>query len=176
MLKDQVQQYNIAGDTPLDPAMQQALTLLNHAHAGSRTIIVTDGDPQPASINGVNQSDDIRQHLIGSILFAWRASQHIRTGPGLVTTRWTRGFYSSKRYCRGTGGTATNVRNAQDLAQVVVHLYADWQHLAFVPAQASGDTHNILIDTYAKRVTFVTFRNSAISCNYAKKVPILSHS
>jgi hypothetical protein len=41
-----------------------------------------------------------------------------------------------------------------------VQLYAQWQHLTFLPAQLSGDTYTVRIDTYAKRVTFVTFRSS----------------
>jgi len=55
---------------------------------GHALIIVTDCDPQPApSINGVNQSDDIRQHLYWSFCSRGVPVSTSDWAPGLVTTR-----------------------------------------------------------------------------------------
>src|SRR2546428_11569747 len=63
-LKNDIQQYPIGGNTPLAPALHQALDLLKGAPAGSRAVIVTDGSPEPPVLNGLNQADDIRTNLI----------------------------------------------------------------------------------------------------------------
>lgn len=160
-LKDAVQKYAIGGDTPLDPAMKQALALLKNAPAGSRVVIVTDGSPEPLAINGVDQASDIRQNLLrqfcskGIPVSAFGLALDLSQPDGQMANALLTDI------ANGTDGTYTNVRNAHELAQVVIQLYAQWQHLLFQPAQANGDSYTIKIDTYATRVDFVSFRSSA---------------
>lgn len=179
-LKNAVQNYPIGGNTPLDPAMQQALTLLKNAPAGSRVVIVTDGSPEPPVLdNGVNQADDIRTNLLHQF-----CSQGIPvTAFGLALNLTGQDGQTADKLLRdianGTGGIYTLVRNAHELAQVVVQLYAQWQHLSFLPAQFNNDTYSIHIDTYATRVIFVTFRSGAnytISLNSPDGQPVPGQS
>lgn len=169
-LKDAVQNYKIGGNTPLDPAMQQALTLLKGAAAGSRVVIVTDGSPEPAILNGVNQSDDVRNKLVpqfcsqGFPVSAFGLALDLTTQDGQTANSLLNDIATK------TDGTYTLVRNAHELAHVVVQLYAQWQHLGFALAQFSGNGYSIRIDTYARRVTFVTFRSNA-SFNIALDSP-----
>lgn len=178
-LKDAVQNYPIGGNTPLDPAMQQALNLLKNAPAGSRAIIVTDGSPEPPVLNGVNQSDDIRQKLIpqfcadGKPISAFGLALNL-TQPDGQTANALLGNIAD-----GTGGIYTNVRNSHELAHVVVQLYAQWQHLVFLPTQLNGSVYTVNIDTYARRVTFVAFRSGesfAITLNGPDGQPVPGQS
>jgi von Willebrand factor type A domain len=162
-LKQQVENYPIGGDTPLAPAMHKALDLLEHASSGSRAIIVTDGSPDPAAINGVDQAGDIRSNLIaqfcrqGTPITAFGLALDLNSADGQSADHLLRDIAS------GTGGTYTNVRNSTELAQVVIKLYADWQHLTFTSTQGKNNNYVIPIDTYAKKVTFVTFRANSSS-------------
>lgn len=163
LLKDEVQAYQIGGDTPLDPAMQQALALLKHAPSGSRVIIVTDGSPEPPAINGVNQANDIRQNLLHQFCSLGIPVSAIGLALDLSQPDGQAANALLTEIANGTDEAYTNVRDAHELAQVVVQLFAQWQHLTFLPAQASGDSFTERIDTYARRVTFVAFRSSAAS-------------
>ena len=167
-LKNAVQGYTIGGDTPLAPALHKALDLLKGAAAGSRVVIVTDGSPDPVVMNGVNQIDDVEQNLIpqfchaGIPISAFGLTLDLTQSDGQTANRLLSDIASR------TGGVYKNVRNSHDLAQVVIKLYADWQHLIFVQATASGDSYTVQLDSYAKKVAFVTFRannNSNVSLN-----------
>lgn len=160
-LKNQVQNYPIGGDTPLAPALHKAFDLLKNAASGSRAIIVTDGNPDPDVLNGVNQVDDIHKHLIPQ--FCAQGTPVSAFGLVLDLTQPTgqAADHLLHDIATGTDGVYTNVRNSQDLAQVVVKLYADWQHLLFVLMQARGNNYSVPIDTYAKKVSFVTFRTDS---------------
>src|SRR5437764_5917828 len=64
-LKNRVNRYSIGGNTPLGPAMHQALKLLQGAASGSRVIVVTDGNPTGDGNNdGAHQEKDIRSNLL----------------------------------------------------------------------------------------------------------------
>ncbi|MGI9060773.1 MAG: vWA domain-containing protein [Ktedonobacteraceae bacterium] len=167
-LKNAVQNYPIGGDTPLAPALHKAFDLLKGAAAGSRAVIVTDGSPDPVVMNGVNQIDDVEQNLIpqfcnaGVSVSAFGLTLDLTQSGGQTANRLLSAIAT------GTGGVYKNVRNSHDLAQVVIKLYADWQHLIFVQATASGDNYTVQLDSYAKKVAFVTFRdnnNSNVSLN-----------
>lgn len=160
-LKQQVQNYPIGGNTPLAPALHKALDLLKNAPSGSKVVIVTDGSPEPPVMaNGVNQSDDIRHNLIhqfalqGIPISAFGLSLDLTQPDGQTADKLLRDIAT------GTSGTYTNVRSAPELARVVMQLYADWQHLVFEHAQGS-DTYPVPIDTYAKKVIFVSFRSDS---------------
>ncbi len=118
VLKDAVQNYPIGGATPLDPALQKALTLLKGAPVESRVVIVTDGNPDPAALNGVNQANDIRQQLIprfcasGIPVSAFGLALDLAQPDGQMANALLNDI------ARGTGGLYTNVRNAHELAQV----------------------------------------------------------
>jgi archaellum component FlaG (FlaF/FlaG flagellin family) len=159
-LKNEVEGYPIGGATPLAPAMHKALDLLKNAPAGSRMVIVTDGSPQPTLLNGVDQASDIRSHLIpqfcslGIPVNTFGLALDLTQPDGQIANKLLSDI------ANGTGGTYTLVRNAHELAHVVVQLYATWQHLVFAPVQTSSNNYNVSIDTYAKRVIFVTFRSA----------------
>lgn len=158
-LKNAIQNYPIGGNTPLAPAMQKALALLKNAPAGSRVVIVTDGSPEPAVLNGVDQASEIRSQLIpqfcalGIPVNAFGLALDLTSSDGQTANRLLSDISN------GTGGTYTLVRNAHELAHVVVQLYAAWQHLVFAPVQTGNNAYTVSIDTYAKRVIFVTFRS-----------------
>lgn len=157
-LKQQIESYPIGGDTPLAPAMHKALDLLHNASSGSRVIIVTDGSPDPVVMNGIDQTVDIRTNLIpqfcrqGIPVNAFGLALDLTSQDGQTANKLLQDIAT------GTGGKYQNVKDSTELAQVVIQLYADWQHLVF-QAQAPGKSnYTIPIDTYAKKVTFVTFR------------------
>ena len=158
-LKNEIQNYPIGGNTPLAPAMQKALELLKNAPAGSRVVIVTDGSPEPAVLNGVNQASQIRGQLIpqfcalGIPVNAFGLALDLNSPDGQTASKLLSDI------ANGTGGTYTLVRNAHELAHVVVQLYAAWQRLVFAPVQTGSNAYTVSIDTYAKRVIFVTFRS-----------------
>ena len=162
-LKSAVQNYPIGGDTPLAPALHKALDLLKGAAPGSRAVIVTDGSPDPVAIGGSNQVDDIEQNLIpqfctaGVPISAFGLTLDLTSSDGQNANRLLTDIANR------TGGVYKNVTNSHDLAKVVIQLYADWQNLNFLPAvqsAANGDSYAVQIDTYAKKVAFVTFRNN----------------
>lgn len=160
-LKNAIQNYPIGGNTPLDPALQKALDLMNGAAPGSRVVIVTDGSPTPDTINNVNQVDDITNNLIpkfckkGISVSAFGLTLDLGQSDGQTAD------HLLSTIARGTDGVYTNVRNTQDLAHVVIKLYADWQHLVFIQATTSNSGYAIPIDTYAKKIAFVTFRTDS---------------
>ncbi len=159
-LKQQVERYPIGGTTPLAPAMHKALDLLNNAPSGSRVIIVTDGSPQPAAINNVDQVNDIRNNLLHQF-----CSEGIPVNPfGLALDLSSTDGQSANQLLQdiaaSTGGQYQNVKNSTDLARVVIQLYADWQHLIFKAQDTGKSDYIIPLDTYAKKVTVVTFRAS----------------
>lgn len=158
-LKMAIQSYPIGGSTPLSPAMHEALNQLKGAAPGSRVVIVTDGSPNPAAINGVNQADDIRQHLIGQFCAQGVPVSTIGLALDLSTPDGQLANQLLGDIATGTGGTYTLVRTAHELGKVIVKLYADWQHLVFAPTKYANGDYTISIDTYAKRVIFVTFRS-----------------
>lgn len=157
-LKNAVQSYPIGGNTPLAPALHKALDLLKGAAPGSRAVIVTDGSPDPAVMNGTNQIDDVEHTLIpqfcnaGIPVSAFGLTLDLKQADGQTANRLLSDIATR------TNGAYTNVRNSHDLAQVVIQLYADWQHLIFVQATANGDNYTVQLDSYAKKVAFVTFR------------------
>lgn len=159
-LKNEIQNYPIGGSTPLAPAMQKALDLLKHAPAGSQAVIVTDGSPQPVVLNGVNQADEIRGQLISQFCALGVPVNTIGLALDLNSSDGQTANKLLSDIANGTGGGYTLVRNARELAHVVVQLYAAWQHLIFAPVQAGSSAYTVSIDTYAKRVIFVTFRSA----------------
>lgn len=160
-LKQAVENYPIGGDTPLAPAMHKALELLKNAPAGSRVVIVTDGEPDPAVLNGVNQSDDIHHNLIPQFCAQGIPVSAFGLALDLTTPAGQAADHLLRDIATGTGATYNNVRNARELAHVVIQLYASWRQLVFVPANNTGGNYMMPIDTYAKKVSFVTFRSNS---------------
>jgi hypothetical protein len=158
-LKSAIQSYPIGGDTPLDPALHKAFDMLKSAPPGSRVVIVTDGSPDPASINGVDQASDIRANLLPR--FCMKGIPISTFGLALDLTHAD--GQSADRLLRDialdTGGTYVYVRDSRDLAQVVTRLYADWQHLIFRDILPVNSSYTASIDTYARKVIFVIFRS-----------------
>jgi von Willebrand factor type A domain len=163
-LKNAVEQTNsnIGGDTPLAPAMQKALTLLNNASPGSRAVVITDGNPTGAGNNdGAHQEQNIRQNLLpkfcqqGIAVSAFGLTINVNTTDGQDANRLLTDIANT------TNGTYKNVTSPEDLARAVMQLYADWQHLIFKQIAKQGDSFPVAINTFAHQVTIVTFRSGS---------------
>lgn len=166
-LRQKIEDYPIGGDTPLAPAMQQALGLLQQAGnpAGSRVIVITDGNPTGQGNNdGPSQEKLIRSQLI---------AQYCQRGIPVDAFGLTINIHSSdgqdansllSAIAAGTGASYTNVTSPQDLANQVIRLYAQWQELTFTKVAAQGSNYPVSIDSFAQQVSIVTFRSAG---NYA---------
>lgn len=161
-LKNSVENYPIGGDTPLGPAMHQALKLLQGAAPGSRVIVITDGNPTGLGNNdGPHQEQDIREHLIpqfcgqGIPVSVFGLTIDPRTPDGQDASRLLTDITD------GTGATYTNVRSPEELATSVVSLYAQWQHLSFVQETAQNGNFAVSIDSFARQVDIVAFRSDS---------------
>lgn len=163
-LKQKVQDYPIVGDTPLEPAMREALDLLHQKGTppGSRVILITDGNPTGIGNNdGPHQEDAIRKNLIpqycqqGIPVSAFGLTIDPNTPDGQDANRLLTDIAT------GTGTTYTNVTGPEDLAKQVISLYAEWQGLTFTQVSGLGSNFSVSIDPFAKQVSFVTFRSDS---------------
>src|SRR5205085_11056865 len=143
-LKQKVQDYPIVGNTPLEPAMQEALDLLHQGGTpvGSRVIVITDGNPTGIDNNdGPHQENAIRKNLIpqycqqGIPVSAFGLTINPNTPDGQDANRLLTDIAT------GTGTSYTNVTGPEDLAKQVIRLYAEWQGLTFT--QVSGQRDNL---------------------------------
>lgn len=164
-LQNKVQNYPIGGNTPLGPAMHQALDLLRQKGypTGSRVIVITDGNPTGQGNNdGPHQEDDIRHNLIGQFCNAGIPVSAF----GLTIDSTTSDGQDANRLLtditRGTNTTYTNVTGPKDLAREVIKLYAQWLNLSFTLVQEHGNDFPVAIDTFAQQVSIVTFRSDSI--------------
>ncbi len=161
-LKNKVQNYPIGGDTPLGPAMHEALDLLHQKGSppGSRVIVITDGNPTGLGNNdGPHQEQDIRNHLIAQF-----CNQGIPVSAfGLTIDSNTPDGQDANHLLsditKGTGATYSNVKSPEDLAREVITLYARWLNLSFTPVQGQGGNFPVSIDTFAQQVSIVSFRS-----------------
>ncbi len=165
-LKQKVQDYPIDpnADTPLGPAVHGALDLLNKQGypAGSRVIVITDGNPTGAgNSDGPHQEQDIRQNLLPQF-----CSKGVPFGAfGLTIDTTTSDGQDANRLltdiASGTGASASynNVTGPQDLAKQVVSLASQWLHLTFTQISGSGGNFQVSIDRFAQKVSIVSFRS-----------------
>jgi Mg-chelatase subunit ChlD len=161
-LKNSVENYPIGGNTPLGPAMHQALKLLQGAAPGSRVIIVTDGQPTGGGNNdGPHQEQDIRQNLLRQF-----CGQSIPVSTfGLTIDTSTSGGQDANRLltdiANGTGATYQNVVKPEDLARAVIQLYAQWLGLSFSQSPVHNGNAPVSVDSSATQVTILTFRSDS---------------
>jgi len=190
-LKQKVQDYPIGGDTPLEPAMQEAFDLLHQQGSppGSRVIVITDGNPTGIGTNdGSHQEDAIRKNLIpqycqqGIPVSAFGLTIDPNTPDGQDANRLLTDI------ANGTGTSYTNVTGPEDLAKQVIRLYAEWQGLTFTQVSGQGSNFPVSIDPFAQQVSFVSFRsdshyqitligpdNQAITTGVQKSLPADAH-
>lgn len=163
-LKEQVQNYPVGGDTPLGPAMQEALSLLRqHGNApGSRVIIITDGAPTGIGNNdGPHQEQNIRNELIpqfcnrGIPVSVFGLNINLNTPDGQETNQ----LLSDITQC--AGGTYSNVQGAESLATSFIKLYAQWNGLSLIQENAQNGDFQISIDPFATHVEIVTFHSNS---------------
>jgi len=161
-LKSKVESYTIGGDTPLGPAMHQALTLLQGASSGSRVIIVTDGNPTGLGNNdGPHQEQDIRTNLISKFcnlsipVSAFGLTIDPNTPDGKDATALL------KDITAGTNASYLNVTRPENLARAVISLYAQWLGLSFIEEPVQAGNAPVVVDTSAKQVTILTFRSDS---------------
>lgn len=166
-LKNKIQNYPIGGDTPLGPAVHGALNLLpqNQVPAGSRVVLITDGNPTGSgNTDGPHQEQDIRHNLLPQ--FCQRGVPIDVFGLTIAPTT-PDGQDANKLLtdvATNTSASYTNVKGPQDLAREVINLYAQWQHLTFTEVPLSqGSNYRFSIDTFAKQVSLVSFRSRSSS-------------
>ena len=159
-LKNKIQDYPIGGETPLAPAMLEALNLLRGSPPGSRVIIITDGNPSGSGNNdGPHQEQEIRNNLIpqfcqrGIPISTIGLAINPNTPDGQDATRLLVDIAG------GTGAVFTRVANAQDLAKVVINLAAQWLGLTYIQVTRQGGTFPVVVDSFATEVSIVTFRS-----------------
>jgi hypothetical protein len=162
-LKNKIESYPIGGDTPLGSAVHVALNLLlqNRVPAGSRVILITDGNPTGSGNNdGPHQELDIRHNLLPQ--FCQRGVP-INVFGLTIASNTPDGQDANKLLsdvAANTSASYTNVKGPQDLAREVITLYAQWQHLTFTEVPSSpGSNYRFSIDTFAKQVSLVSFRS-----------------
>jgi len=161
-LKHSINSYPIGGNTPLGPAMHQALNLLRGAAPGSRVIVVTDGNPTGDGNNdGAHQEKDIRSNLIPQF-----CNQAIPVSAfGLTIDPNTANGQDANRLLtditNGTNASYQPVRRPEELARAVIQLYAQWLHLSFIEANVQNGNAPVSIDSSAKQVTILTFRSGS---------------
>ncbi len=159
-LKNKVENYPIGGNTPLAPAMHEALALLQKAAPGSRAIIVTDGNPTGLGNNdGPHQEQDIRNNLIPKFC---KLGIPVSAFGLTIDTTTSDGRDATKLLTDITTGTNTlyqNVTKPEDLARTVIKLYAEWLGLTFNEKTVQGGNASFAVDTSAKQVTILTFRS-----------------
>jgi hypothetical protein len=168
-LKNNVENYPIIGGTPLAPAMKIALDPvmvpeLQNPVPGSRAIIITDGEPTPATESQyLNETTDRQVQEITSkpgYISQFR-DRCIPINPfGLKTDAPADSFLS--QIATGTGGEYTHVQSAQELAQKVIQLYNNWLGLSL--SQATKDTdgnYPVFINDFASHAYIIAFRSDA---------------
>lgn len=164
-LKNEVEsnQPKIDADTPLGPAMDQALQLLTGATPGSKVILITDGMPTGIGSNsGPLQEQEIRSHLIPQF-----CRLGIPVSPfGLKIDTSTPNGYDAdhllNEIARGTsaGQTYTRVQSPEELALQVINLYAQWQQLSLIQEPRDTDgTYHVFINDLTTHAAIITFRS-----------------
>ncbi len=163
-LKQKVQDYSIDpnADTPLGPAVHGALDLLNKQGypAGSRVIVITDGNPTGAGNNdGPHQEQDIRQNLLPQ--FCSKGVPFSAFGLTIDTTTadGQDANHLLTDIANGTDASYNNVTGPKDLAKQVISLAGQWLHLTFTQISGSGDNFPVSIDRFAQKVSIVSFRS-----------------
>ncbi len=149
--------------------MREALTLLQQKGnpAGSRVVIITDGNPTGstgAGGTGPDQEKQIRSQFIqqfcqrGIPVSAFGLEIDTTSPDGQDANRLLTDITS------GTNAAYTDVTSPEQLSNVVVSLYAQWQKLNFTREKPQGGNYYVSINNQTQLATIVTFRTSS---NYA---------
>jgi hypothetical protein len=167
-LKDAIQATaaHIGGNTPLAPAMREALNLLQQKDnpVGSRVIIITDGNPTGTGVGdatGPDQEQQIRSQFIpqfcqrGIPVSAFGLEIDTHSADGQDANRLLTDITS------GTNATYTDVTSPEQLSNVVISLYAQWQNLSFTQEKPQGGNYYVSIDNLTQQATIVTFRTNS---------------
>lgn len=157
-LKNKIPEPDPNGNTPLGPAMDQALSLLNKGPvpAGSRAIVITDGLPNMSSDpNGQQQIDHIEKDLLGKF---HTLGVPINTFGLKITQSSANDLLST--IAKETGASYTPVQSSGELAQQVMQMNADWLGLQFHCATRDTDgTYAIDINDLTRKADIITFRS-----------------
>lgn len=176
-LKQKIASYPIGGERPLAFALQQALNLLQKQGnpAGSRVLLITAGGPLGQGINDKTiQESSIRSSI------AQYCQAHIPVYAfGLnidtqsVNGRDTNSLLSA--LASNTGANYVNVTQPQNLIPEVLALYTQWFGMTLIQAAAQRNNFPITIDSFALRVSIITFRSAgkyAVSLSGPNQQPV----
>ena len=157
-LKNQIPEADPHGDTPLGPALDQALQLLHVAARGSKVVIITDGEPNTISDpSGSLEAAHIRHDLLKQFCHLG-----VPISPFGLEIHDPRADALLSDIATGTGGTYTKVQSPEQLAQSVVHMYRDWQNLALSqPPRDVDGSYSVFINDFASYAYIVVFRSNS---------------
>jgi hypothetical protein len=157
-LKNQIPEADPNGNTPLGPAMDQALQLTKEAAPGSRVVVITDGEPNTMSDpDGSLEEAHIRYDLLNQF-----CKLGIEVSPFGLEIREPRADALLSDVATGTGGTYTRVQSPEQLAQNVIQLYRDWQNLALSrPSRDVDGSYSVFINEFASYAYIVVFRSNS---------------
>jgi hypothetical protein len=164
-LKNEVEgnRPKIDADTPLGPAMDQALRLLKGAVSGSKVILITDGMPTGIGSNtGPRQELEIRSHLIPQFCKLGIPISPFGLKIDISTPDGNDADHLLSDIARGTsaGETYTRVQSPEELALQVIGLNAQWQQLSFIQEPRDTDgTYHVYSNDLATNADIITFRS-----------------
>lgn len=161
-LKNEIAEADPNGDTPLGPAMDKALSILQQGPvpAGSQAIIITDGLPNMAGdSNGTNEINHIEQgngllsqfHQLGVPIYTFGLQITSPDAQNLLTT-----------IAQKTGAHYRPVQSSTDLANQVIQLCASWLGLQFQSATADQNgNYAVNINELTSNAKIIAFRSKA---------------
>lgn len=166
-LKSEIEQQRnqLGAFTPLKAALGKAFSLLSDRHfpAGSRVILVTDGEPStPQDLYGKQQKEDIETSVIPE--FCTRGIPINAFGLSINNTTDPIANSLLEEITDNTGGATfekyQNVTDPASLGKAVITLYAKWQGLTLIPSHPQNGIFSVNIDTYARQAYIVIFHSS----------------
>ncbi len=163
-LKNSIPEADPNGNTPLGPAMDATLALLHKGSipAGSRAILITDGDPNTSTDpSGTLEMHHIEQDLLPQFqqLGFPISTFGLTVKPGSAEDTFL------TKVANVSGGEHTIVASAGELAQSVMQLYANWSGQQFYCASRdSNGNYEVTLNEFTKQATIIAFRSAP---NYA---------
>jgi hypothetical protein len=160
-LKNTVNGLLSQGVTPLESAMEAAQSLLQRQSfpRGSRLVLITDGMPDTASDpTGAIEENDILQTLAPKF-----CQEGVAVNPvGLTIAENSNAAQFLQQVANESGGYYQRVSTAQELAGVVISLYAAWDGLEFnlIQKDQAHGYYPIIIDSSVQSAYILTFYQS----------------
>lgn len=158
-LRNEIAEADPNGDTPLGPAMDRALSILQQGSvpAGSQAIIITDGLPNMAGDPyGTNEKNHIENDLLKQF---HQLGVPISTFGLKITSPDAQSLLTS--IAQRTGAHYAPVQSSTDLANQVIQLYASWFGLQFNSATVDQNgNYAVNINELTSNAKIIAFRSN----------------